>query len=92
MSDSPQADADDADDAEGARMELTPDTIHEGDTDDELSIDCPACGTTVPLSTIIYEGRCTGTLEGEVNEAESRDEELEGGCGAELSLELVWQA
>lgn len=71
-------------------MELTPDTVHEGDPDEELSVDCPACGTTVPLSQIVYEGHCSGTLEGETTEAQSQDEDL-GGCGADLSLELVWR-
>lgn len=77
--------------AEAARMELTPDTVHEGDPDQELTVDCPSCGTTVSISQIVYEGTCGGTLEGESVEAESGDAEV-GGCGADLSLELVWRA
>lgn len=79
---------DEDDSSEAARMEMTADTLHE--EGEELSVDCPSCGTTVPITQIVYEGRCGGTLEGENNEAESWDQELEGGCGAKLSMELVW--
>lgn len=85
MSDSP------ADESDAARMVLEPDAVHE--ENGGPSIDCPQCGATNSLVDIIDQGRCTGVLDDDVAEVESDDEQLEeGGCGAELSLELVWEA
>ena len=79
------------DESDAARMMLEPDAVHE--EDEGPSIDCPQCGATITIVSIIEEGRCTGRLDGDMAEAESGDEQLqEGGCGAELSLELVWEA
>ena len=82
------SDASDASDA--ARMVLEPDAVHE--ENGEPSIDCPQCGATVTLTRIIEEGRCTGYLDADVAEVEAEEgEELQEGCNAELSLELVWK-
>ena len=79
------------DESDAARMMLEPDTIHE--EGGGPSIDCPSCGATVTLVDIIEEGYCTGQLDDDVAEVEAEDEQLqERGCGAELSLELVWEA
>lgn len=86
MSDSPR---DDSNRDEGARMKLGPEAIHE--TDDGIYLDCPQCGSNVSIVQVVTEGRCTGRLEGEMAETES-DTELQEGCTAELSLELVWHA
>ena len=74
---------------EGTRMMLEPKAVHE--TDDGLSVDCPNCGSTVPLVQVVNRGRCSGTLEAEMSETQD-DTQLQEGCGAELSLELVWKA
>jgi len=72
-------------------MMLEPDAIHEGDGGP--SIDCPQCGATVSLVDIVEAGRCTGRLDDEDAEVEADDEKLaDDGCGAKLSLELVWEA
>lgn len=79
------------DESDAARMVLEPDAVHE--EGGGPSIDCPQCGATNTLVDIIEEGRCTGRLDDDVAEVEAEDEQLqEGGCGAELSLELVWKA
>jgi len=79
------------DESDAARMVLEPDAVHE--EDGGPSIDCPQCGATNTLVSIIEEGRCTGVLDDDMAESESEDEQLQdGGCGAELSLELVWEA
>lgn len=73
------------------RMELGPDTIHEDD--DGLSIDCPQCGSTVPLTYLISEGRCPNALdpdEVEVEDEPTSPQDVE--CSAKLGLELVWTA
>jgi len=77
--------------AEGARMALTPETIHEGDG--EQFLDCPQCGSPASLTQIIETGRCTGQLDAEETETYAEDQRLqETGCTADLSLELVWEA
>jgi len=74
-----------------ARMELDPDTLHEGDSG--YALDCPECGATVTLPQIIEEGRCTGSLDADTTEVEGDGEELkEPACTAVLSLELVWES
>lgn len=79
------------DDSEAARMQLGPDAIHE--MDEELAIDCPQCGATVSILQIVNEGYCPGRLDAEETEVESDDTDpQEGECGAQLSLELVWEA
>ncbi|SFS09675.1 hypothetical protein SAMN05216559_3560 [Halomicrobium zhouii] len=79
------------DESDAARMMLEPDAIHEGNGGP--SIDCPQCGATNTLVSIVEEGRCTGVLDDDAAEVESEDEQLQqGGCGAKLSLELVWAA
>ncbi|WP_459190728.1 hypothetical protein [Halosimplex sp. J119] len=85
----PDTDSDDA--PAGARMMLEPDSIHEQEGD--LAIDCPQCGATVSIQHIVEEGYCPGYLEDDEMNAESGGETpQEGGCGAQLSLELVWEA
>lgn len=74
---------------EGSRMHLTPDTIHE--EEDGIYLDCPQCGSTVSIEQIVNEGRCTGQLDGDMAETED-DTQIEEGCNAKLSLELVWEA
>lgn len=75
----------------GARMMLEPKTVHE--TDEGPAVDCPQCGATGSLARIIEEGQCTGYAGGDEMEVESDGEQLrESGCGADLSLELVWEA
>ncbi|PSQ49672.1 hypothetical protein BRD19_03405 [Halobacteriales archaeon SW_7_65_23] len=86
MSDTP---TEDSDNTGGARMQLGPDTIHE--KEDAIYLDCPSCGANVSIEQIITEGRCTGQLDGDIAETED-DTQLEGGCNAALSLELVWEA
>lgn len=79
------------DPASGARMELEPDAIHEGTG--ELAVDCPQCGATVSVLHIVEDGHCPGYVDSEATEVEGDDERLDnGGCGATLSLELVWDA
>lgn len=83
--------ADDALDDDAARMVLEPDAVHEGEEGPYL--DCPQCGSQAPIDQIIEEGRCNGYLAPDDVEVESDTENLqEGGCTAELSLELVWEA
>ncbi len=77
--------------SDAARMELGPDAVHEGDEEGPY-VDCPQCGSPVTLTQIIEEGRCTGTLESETAEVEADDDQIQQGCNAELSLELVWEA
>lgn len=84
MSESPP----DNGDSEGSRMKLEPKALHE--TDEGVSVDCPQCGSTVSIVQIVNEGRCTGQLDDEMAETED-DTELQDGCTAELSLELVWE-
>lgn len=84
--------ADDSERADGARMVLEPKAIHEGDENNDVSVDCPQCGATVSIMQIVEEGRCTGQLDPDVAEAEGNEEQLETGCNAKLSLELVWEA
>ena len=76
------------DESDAARMMLEPDAVHE--EDGGPSIDCPQCGATNTLVDIIEQGRCSGVLDDDMAEVESEDERLEEGCGAKLSLELVW--
>jgi hypothetical protein len=79
------------DESDAARMMLEPDAIHEGDGGP--SIDCPQCGATVALVDIVEEGRCTGRIDDEDAEVEADAEKVDDeGCGAKLSLELVWEA
>lgn len=88
MSDS--SDSAESDDA--ARMELGPDAIHEGDQIGPY-IDCPSCGASLPLAHVIEEGECTTRLDAEAAEVETEDEDLNTtGCGAQLRVELVWEA
>ena len=76
---------------EGARMELTPDTVHE--EDDGQFLDCPACGSPVSVTQIIEIGRCTGDIDAEDTETVDHDQQLQQpGCTAELSLELYWES
>lgn len=76
-------------DSEGSRMTLGPDAIHE--TDDGIYLDCPQCGSNVSVAQVVTEGTCTGHLDDEVAETED-DTELQEGCNANLSLDLVWKA
>lgn len=65
-----------SDDESAARMEITPEEIREDD--EGYQVECPACGTSTTLMTIVESGHCGGVERGEVD------------CTAELSLELVW--
>ncbi len=79
------------DTAEATRMELEPDSFHEGD--EGVTIDCPQCGSTVPIAFLISEGRCPNALDGDEMEVESdatSPQDVE--CSAKLGLELVWWA
>lgn len=88
--DSSEAHSDSAKRPAGARMQLGPDAVHEGEN--EPQIDCPQCGSTVSLVHIIEEGRCPGTLGPEDAEVEDEVEQPQyGECNAKLSLELVWE-
>jgi len=76
---------------DASRMELDADSFHEGE--DGLTIDCPQCGATVPLSVLVSEGRCPNSLdpdEVEVETDQTTPQEVE--CSARLGLELVWWA
>lgn len=83
MSDTPR---DDFDYSEAARMQLTPDDLHEAEGG--LALDCPECGSIATVQQIVDEGRCSARLEAEETEVLSHDEEMP--CTARLSLELVW--
>ena len=74
----------------GARMELEPDALHEGD--EEPYLDCPACGSPVTFTQIIEEGRCTGYLDADVTETDDGEQLEDPACSAKLSLELVWES
>lgn len=81
--DSPTADTD------AARMELTPDGLHE--LDEGYAVDCPECGATVTLHRIVETGRCPGTIDADHTETTGEDRQIQQPeCTAELSLELVW--
>lgn len=83
--------ADNDDGQQGARMDLDPDTVHEGEDGDYL--DCPACGSPAPFDLIIEEGHCTGAVDDDTAEAETEGEQTrEPACTADLSLELVWDS
>ncbi|WP_436928009.1 hypothetical protein [Halosimplex amylolyticum] len=82
------ADSDDA--PAGARMMLEPDAVHE--QEEGLAVDCPQCGATVGIQHIIEEGYCPGYVDDDEMNAESDETPREGGCGAKLSLELVWES
>jgi len=74
-----------------ARMELEPDALHERESG--YFLDCPECGSSVSLTQIIEEGRCTGYLDADVTEVEGEAEELQDpACTAVLSLDLVWES
>lgn len=75
--------------ADGARMELEPDAVHE--TESGVFLDCPKCGSNISIVQVVSEGRCTGNLDDEVAETED-DTTLQEGCNAELSLELIWES
>jgi hypothetical protein len=59
-------------------MELDTDGVRE--EDDGYYVECPSCGTPTKLMTIIETGRCANA------------EATGGGCDAEISIELVWDA
>lgn len=85
----PDSSSDGTEESEVARMELEPDALHEGE--DEPYLDCPQCGSSITITQILNEGRCSGYLDSEVAESEAEDEQLQDPvCTAELSLELVW--
>lgn len=86
MSDTPGENTDRPD---GSRMMLEPDALHE--TDEGVFLDCPQCGANVSITRVITEGTCTGEYDNQSAETED-DTELQGGCNANLSLELVWEA
>lgn len=86
MSDPP---AENNDSDGNARMKVEPKAIHE--LDDGIYLDCPQCGSNVSIVQIVTEGRCTGQLEEDLTETES-ETQLQEGCTAELSLELVWHS
>lgn len=89
--DSSEAHSDSGKRPSGARMQLGPDAVHEGEN--EPQIDCPQCGSTVSLVHIIEEGRCPGVLGAEDAETTEGDQDPQvGECNAKLSLELVWEA
>lgn len=83
MAESPQTNRQD-----GARMQLEPDAVHE--SDNRIFLDCPQCGSNVSIVQVVSEGQCTGQLDGKMAETED-DTELQEGCNAKLSLELVWE-
>ncbi len=85
MSDTPHQNSD----REGSRMMLEPDAIHE--TDDGIYLDCPQCGSGISIIHLVNEGRCSGRLDDDMAEVEDDTQLQEGGCGANLSLELVWE-
>ena len=75
----------------GAHMTLEPDALHEHEA--ELAVDCPQCGATVSLQHIVEAGTCSGYLANDEMNAESGPESpKDTGCGAKLSLELVWES
>lgn len=78
----------DVDREAAARMALEPDALHE---EDGLSIDCPQCGATVNVPHVVEEGQCGGYV-GEDEKEGDGEFPQGGGCGAKLSLELVWSA
>lgn len=85
----PQSDQPEETDA--TRMELGPDTLHEGD--DGIAIDCPQCGATVPITFLVAAGRCPNALDPDEVEVESEvTTPADVECSAELGLELVWRA
>lgn len=74
---------------DATRMELGPDAFHE--VDEGLAIDCPQCGSHVPLTVLINEGRCPNALDPddvEVEDEATSPQDVE--CTARLGLELVW--
>jgi len=76
---------------DASRMELDADAFHEDE--DGLSIDCPQCGATVPLSILAADGRCPNALDPDDVEVETdATTPQEGACSARLGLELVWWA
>lgn len=75
-------------DGDETRMTLEPDSVHE--MDDGTYLDCPQCGSNVSVVQIVTRGRCPGQLDDEIAETED-DTELQDGCGASLTLELVWE-
>lgn len=87
------SDSSEAGESDAARMKLEPKTVHEEDAEGEPYLDCPACGASVTFIEIIETGRCGGELDDDAAEAPADDTSpREAGCGAELSLELVWEA
>lgn len=82
MSDTPGENTD------GTRMMLEPKAIHE--TNEGIFLDCPQCGANVSITRVITDGTCTGQLDNQIAETED-DTELQEGCNANLSLELVWE-
>ncbi len=86
MQDSP---SESSDQPTGSRMMVEKDSIHE--TDDGIYFDCPQCGSNVSVTQIVNQGRCSGKLDTDVTET-TEDVQIENGCTAELSLELVWEA
>lgn len=86
----PDTSSDQSQEESTTRMELGPDAFHENDG---LSIDCPQCGSTVPLQFLITEGRCPNALDPDEVEVETdvtSPQDVE--CSAKLDLELVWTA
>ncbi|MHB9286509.1 hypothetical protein ACKVMT_05660 [Halobacteriales archaeon Cl-PHB] len=83
MADTPR---DDFDHSEAARMQLTPDDLHEGENGP--AIDCPECGTVTPLRMVIREGRCKSQVGATATETASEDQQLS--CTARLAVDLVW--
>lgn len=78
-------------DTDAARMELTPDGLHE--SAEGYALDCPECGSTVSVHRIVETGRCSGTLDADHTETTGEDRQIrDPECTAELSLELVWTA
>ncbi len=74
---------------DGARMMIEPDAVHE--SGGQIFLDCPQCGSNISIVQVVNEGRCTGTIDKEFTEVED-DTQLQEGCNAKLSLELVWES
>ncbi len=72
-----------------ARMELEPDAWHQNDEGDYY-LDCPECGSAATLMNVVEHGRCNAYLDQERGETEVDEGSMD--CGAQLSLELVYDS
>ena len=74
-----------SDHGDAARMELTPDALHQTD-EGAYYVDCPECGSAASLSNVLTHGRCNGYLD--QREAETDLDERAMSCTAKLWFEL----